>query len=83
MAVELEEVGRYILNVLYDHYDGGKYYPTDVLSDVLEFDEAIVKQSLDKLSDLELLHKTDKGYRLSEKGYSVTYQRSTSYCPHL
>lgn len=83
MAVELEEVARYILNILYDNYDRGKYYPTNVLSDSLEIDEAIIQQSLDKLSESELLHKTDKGYRLSEKGFSVTYQRSTSYCPHL
>ena len=83
MAVELEEVGRYILHVLYDNYDSGKYYPSNILSDALEFDETIVQQSLDKLTTSELLHKTSEGYRLSEKGYSVTYQRDTSYCPRL
>ena len=83
MAMELEEVGRYILHVLYDNYDSGKYYPSSVISDVLELDEPLVQQSLDKMTDKELLLRSDEGYRLSEKGYSVTYQRATSYCPHL
>lgn len=83
MAEELEEVGRYILRVLYDNYDSGKYYQSSIISDALELDENIVRQSLDKMTDKELLLKTEEGYRLSEKGYSVTYQRATSYCPHL
>ena len=83
MAVELEEIGRYLLQVLYDNYDSGKYYLSSVLSDALEIDIVIVQRSLDKLSDSELLHKSDEGYRLSEKGYSLTYQRATSYCPNL
>ena len=83
MAVELEEVGRYILHLLYDNYDSGEYYPSSVISDALELDEALVQALLEKMTDTELLLKSNKGYRLSEKGYSVTYQRATSYCPHL
>ncbi|RLI03957.1 hypothetical protein DRO31_00415 [Candidatus Bathyarchaeota archaeon] len=83
MAIELEEIGRNLLHVLYDNYDSGKYYTSSVLSNALELDEPIVQHSLDTLSDSELLLNTDKGYRLSEKGYSVAYQRATSYCPHL
>jgi Mn-dependent DtxR family transcriptional regulator len=83
MVEGLEEVGRYILRVLYDNYDSGKYYQSSVISDALEIDEALVQPSLDKMTDKELLLKSEEGYRLSEKGYSVTYQRATSYCPHL
>ena len=79
----MEDVGRYLLQVLYDNYDSGKYYPSNSLSDVLEIDETMVQTSLDKLTAIELLMKTDEGYKLSEKGYRVAYQRVTSFCPHL
>jgi predicted transcriptional regulator len=81
--MELEETGRVLLQVLYENYDSGKYYPSDRLSDALEIDETAVQASLDKLTESDLLMKTGEGYRLSEKGYSVAYQRATSFCPHL
>jgi len=83
MAIELEEVGRNLMHVLYNNYDSGKFYTSSVLSNALELDEPLVQRSLDILSDSELLLNTDEGYRLSEKGYGVAYQRATSYCPHL
>jgi predicted transcriptional regulator len=83
MSLELEETGRVLLQVLYDNYDSEKYYPSDSLSDALEIDETAIQVSLDKLTDSELVLKNEKGFRLSEKGYSVAYQRATSFCPHL
>lgn len=83
MSMELEETRRVLLQVLYDNYDNGKYYPSDNLSDALEIDKKAVQASLDKLTASDLLMKTAEGYRLSEKGYNVAYQRATSFCPHL
>lgn len=79
----LEDVGRCLLQVLYENYDSGKHYSSTSLSTALDIPESKVQVSLDKLVEVELINESDEGYRLSEKGYSVAYQRVTSFCPHL
>ena len=83
MSTELEEVGRWLIQVLYDNYNNGKSVSASGLADVLELDELIILDSLRHLIEAELVYQQVSAYRLSEKGYTVAYQRASSYCPHL
>jgi predicted transcriptional regulator len=83
VSTELEEAGRWLLQLLYDNYDSGKYVSSSSISDALEIDEASILDGLNKLIEAQLVDSRDTGYRLSEKGYTVVYQRATSFCPHL
>ncbi len=71
------------MQLLYDNYEGGKYVSVSSLAVALELDETRVIEGLSHLKQGDLVDQDGSGYRLSEKGYSVAYQRASSYCPHL
>jgi predicted transcriptional regulator len=81
MSPELEDVSRWLMQVLYDNYD--RYVSSRDLSVHLEVDETQVLEGLNHLIESDLVESQNSGYRLSGKGYSVAYQRVTSFCPHL
>lgn len=83
MKIQRENAGRFLLQVLYDNYGKGKHYSSETLAHALEMEETLVQETLDRLVDTGLITEEETGYRLSEKGYSVAYQRATSFCPHL
>ena len=78
-----EEVGRWLLQILYDNYDTEKYVKLSSLSKVIELDESEITTGLNHLMASELVENNDTGYKLSLKGYEVAHQRLTSFCPHL
>jgi Mn-dependent DtxR family transcriptional regulator len=80
---DLENADGWLLQILYNNYDRGKFISSKSISSVLDMDEVIVIEGLNKLIEAQLVNSQDKGYRLSEKGYFVIYQREASYCPHL
>lgn len=78
-----EEVGRWLMQILYDNYDTEKYVPVTSLSKVIELDETEITTGLNHLMDSDLVENKGTGYKLSLKGYEVAHQRVTSFCPHL
>ena len=78
-----EELGRWLIQILYDNYDTEKYIPASSISPVIELEEAMIVEGLNHLMESELVEKQDSGYKLSPKGYDVAHQRVTSFCPHL
>ena len=83
VSSELDEVGSWLMQLLYDNYDSGKFVSSSSLAGALELDESMVIEGLSHLIEADLVDQDGSGYRLSEKGYSVAYQRASSYCPHL
>ena len=69
------------MQVLYDNYD--KYIESSDISNYLKIDESSVIKELDNMVLTKLVESNGSKYKLSEKGYKVAYQRSSSYCPHL
>ena len=78
-----EEVGRWLIQILYDNYDTEKYIPASSISTAIELEESQIIDGLNRLMESELVEKQDSGYKLSSKGFEVAYQRVTSFCPHL
>jgi Mn-dependent DtxR family transcriptional regulator len=83
VGTELDNVGSWLLKILYDNYDSEEYISSKRISSVLNMDESIIRENLDKLIKDQLVYSQEQGYRLSEKGYHVVYQREISFCPHL
>ena len=78
-----EEVGRWLLQILYDNYDGERFISAKSLSKVIGLDESAVNNGLKLLMKSNLVETNGRGYMLSLKGYEVAHQRVTSFCPHL
>jgi RIO-like serine/threonine protein kinase len=78
-----EEVKRWLIQALYQDYEKENYISSSKLSIILEIDELLVINGLSQLVESNLVDKDALGYKLSENGYSVAFQRDTSYCPHL
>jgi len=78
-----EEVGRWLIQILYDNYDTEKYVPVASLSKVIELSESMLIEGLNHLIESGLVENSETGYKLSLKGYEVAHQRVTSFCPHL
>ena len=78
-----EEVGRWLIQILYDNYDGERFISAQSLSEVLGLDESAVMNELKHLMGTNLVDTNGCGYMLSLKGYEVAHQRVTSFCPHL
>ena len=83
MSTELDEVGKWLIQILYNNWDSEKYVSSNNISSILEFDELKVVNCLNQLIESELVEREGSGYKLSEKGYAVVFQRDSSYCPHL
>jgi RIO-like serine/threonine protein kinase len=81
--VNREDLGRWLIQILYHNYDTERYIPVNSLSTVIELEEAKILEGLSHLMESELVEKHGSGYKLSLKGYEVAHQRVTSYCPHL
>lgn len=83
ILVNPEEVGRWLIQILYDNYDGERFISAQSLSEVLGLDESAVMNELKHLMGTNLVDTNGCGYMLSLKGYEVAHQRVTSFCPHL
>jgi len=81
--VNPEEVGRWLIQILYDNYNGERYISAQILSKALRLDKAVVINGLKHLMGSNLVDTNGCGYMLSLKGYEVAHQRVTSFCPHL
>jgi predicted transcriptional regulator len=81
VSSEQENLGRWLLQLLYDNYDN--YVEGREISKYLEIDEPSVLEVLDNMVQSDLVESSGSKYRLSEKGYMVAFQRVTSFCPHL
>lgn len=78
-----EDIGRWLIQILYDNYDGERFISSRNLSEVLELDESTVMNELKHLMGSNLVDTNGCGYMLSLKGYEIAHQRVTSFCPHL
>ena len=78
-----EDLGRWLIQILYDNYDGERFISAQSLSEVLGLEKSAVKNELKHLMDSNLVDTNGCGYMLSLKGYEVAHQRVTSFCPHL
>ena len=78
-----EEVGRWLIQILYDNYNGERYISAQILSKALRLNKAVVINELKHLMGSNLVDTNGCGYMLSLKGYEVAHQRVTSFCPHL
>lgn len=83
MSSELEEIRRFLLQVLYDDYGKNRHISSASIALALELDESLITDGLDFLVNSGLVDRENSGFRLSKKGFTVTHQRNTSYCPHL
>ena len=82
-VVSTEDLSRWLIQILYDNYDGERYISAQSLSKALRLDEAVVIDGLKHLMGSNLVVTNGCGYMLSLKGYEITHQRVTSFCPHL
>ena len=80
---EINEVCMGLLQTLYVNRDRAPGFPASRLAQALDFDNDEVETGLDEMTSSGLVERVNEGYRISEKGYSMVYQRETSYCPHL
>lgn len=78
-----EDIGRWLIQILYDNYNGERYISAQSLSKALGLDELVVIDKLKHLMESNLVNTNGCGYMLSLKGYEVAHQRVTSFCPHL
>lgn len=81
MNSEQDDLGRWLMQVLYDNYDN--YVEGREISKYLEVDEPSVIEELDRMVQTNMVESSGSRYRLSEEGYRIAYQRTTSFCPHL
>ena len=72
-----------VLQTLYVNRERAPGYPASRLAEALEFDLGEVEAGLEEMAEKGLVERVPEGYRISEKGYSLVYQRESSYCPHL
>ena len=82
-TVSSEDIGRWLIQILYDNYNGERYISAQSLSKALGIDESIVTDELKHLTKSNLVETNGCGYMLSLNGYEVAHQRVTSFCPHL
>ena len=78
-----EDLSRWLIQILYDNYDGERFISAQSLSEVLGLEKSAVKNELKHLMDSNLVDTNGCGHMLSLKGYEVAHQRVTSFCPHL
>lgn len=78
-----EEIGTWLIQILYDNYDGERFIKPKNISKVLDLDESKILDGLKQLMASNLVDTNGCGYMLSLKGYEVAHQRVTSFCPHL
>ena len=83
MNLEQDKLGNWILQILHNDYSKNRYLPLSSIALMLELSNEETSSGLERLTKDELIESNDSGYRLSEKGYNITFQRQTSYCPHL
>ena len=81
MNSEQDDLGRWLMQVLYDNYDN--YVEGSEISKYLEVEEPSVIDELEGMVRSNLVESSGSKYRLSEEGYRIAYQRTTSFCPHL
>jgi len=81
--VSSEDVGRWLIQILYDNYNGERFISALSLSKALGIDESVVIDELKHLMKSNLVETNGCGYMLSLKGYEIAHQRVTSFCPHL
>jgi RIO-like serine/threonine protein kinase len=80
---EVDKVCTGILQTLYVNRKRTQGYPASILAEALELDEGEVEAGLEEMAEKGLVERVPEGFRISEKGYSVVYQRESSYCPYL
>ena len=72
-----------LLQTLYVNRDRAPGFPARRLAEALEFNFEEVETGLEEMVSSGLVERVNEGFRVSEKGYAMVYQRETSYCPHL
>jgi Mn-dependent DtxR family transcriptional regulator len=80
---EVNEVCMGVLQTLYVNRERAPGFPASRLAEALEFDPGEVDVGLEVMAEKGLVERVPEGYRITEKGYSMVYQRESSYCPHL
>ena len=80
---ELDEICRWVLQLLYDDFHNQRYVTIKSIAIALEYDEEKVSSEIERLVDHGLILVKESGYRLSEYGYMAVRQRYTSFCPYL
>ena len=83
MSLEQDKLGNWILQILHNDYSKNRYLPLSSIALLLEFSNEEISRGLERLTKAGLIESSDSGYRLSEQGYNLTFQRQTSFCPHL
>jgi Mn-dependent DtxR family transcriptional regulator len=81
VSTPVEDVERWLMQVLYDNYDN--FASSGDISILLDINESSIIEGLNKLIEAELVETEDSVYRLTEKGYQAANQRVTSFCPYL
>ena len=72
-----------VLQTLYVNRERAQGYSASRLAEALEFDLVEVEAGLREMAHKGLVEQISVGYRITDKGYGMVYQRESSYCPHL
>lgn len=83
MSLEQDKLGNWILQILHNDYSKNRYLPLSSIAQLIELSNEEISISLERLTKAGLIESRDSSYRLSEQGYNLTFQRQTSFCPHL